>query len=366
MLLATLLLAVPALPAWAQVTTPADSAPAPSSESVDAANLAYHDWLKGLPADYGGPMHVDFALKVKTNFLDEFSNQSVNFDLRMVSDVQDIHRMRHTFTGSAREEDSGESLEFSATIMMDGANFWLLVKANNDEVIPAGGFLAKGDQKMLEELYHLYIEAVPAMMSLMEEEGLGMDAGLISSTMNNAMTMMPKEIGGYLHPAAYFRSSATALGCRTFRHEGDSVLADMYLDLSPDSVFGEIIASFDEMFAEGMAEEEFDFGDMMHKMFESFLMKAEFDAATGVPTGIAMDWEFDFADVGLEDEGGSLHLIVDGKGSVQRLETIDQSLFAAPKSADKAMDVTMFLQMAKSQLKGMMSEVAGEEEDMAF
>jgi hypothetical protein len=366
MYLATLLLAVPAFPTWAQVTTPADPAPAPSSESVDAANQAYHEWLKGLPADYGGPMHVDFAVKGKTNFLDEFSSESVNFDLRMVSDIQDIHRMRHTFTGSIREAGGGQSIEFSATIMMDGTNFWLLIKANDDDFIPAGGFLAKGDQKMLEELYHLYIEAVPAMMSLMEQEGLGMDAGLISSTMNSAMAMMPKEIGGYLHPAAYFRSTAPALGCRTFQREGDSVLAEMYLDLSPGSMFGDMIASFDEMFSGILEEEGFDFGDMMHKMFESFLMQTEFDAATGVTTGIAMDWKFDFADVGLEEEGGSLHLVVDGTGSVQQLEAIDESLFAAPKSADKAMDVTMFLQMAKSQLEGMMSEVAGEEEDMAF
>jgi len=366
MYLATLLLAVPVFPTWAQVTTPADPAPAPTSESIEAANLAYHEWLKGLPADFGGPMHVDFAVKVKTNFLDEFSSESLNFDLSMASDIQDIHRMRHTFSGSVREEGSGQSVEFSATIMLDGTNFWLLVKANDEEFIPAGGFLAKGDQKMLEELYHLYLKAVPAMMTLMEEEGIGMDTGLISTTMNSAMNMMPAEIGGYLHPAAYFRSTAPALGCRTFRREGDRVLAEMYIDLSRGSMFGEIIASFDEMFSELLADEGFDFGDMMRKMFESFLMQAEFDAATGVTTGIAMDWKFDFADVGLEEEGESLHLVVDGKGSVQRLDAIDESLFAAPKSADKAMDVTMFLQMAKSQLEGMMSEVAGEEEDMAF
>lgn len=366
MLLATLLLAAPTAPLWAQVTSPSDPAPALASEEAEAANKAYKAWLKGIPADYGGPMHVDFALKMKSNFLDDFSDTSIDFDLNMSSDIQDMHRMRHTITGSMTEVGKEEALEFTATIMLDGTHFWVFAKANQDDFIPEGGFLAKGDQKMLEELYHLYLEAMPSMMSLMEEEGIGMDAGLITTAMNGAMEMMPKEIGGYLHPAAYFQSTAPALGCRTFRQKGSNMVAEMYIDSSPGTMFGDLLASFDDMFSEMLASEGLDFGSMMKKIMDTLIMEAQFDTATGVPTGISVDWQFSLADLGLDENNENMHLIANGNGAVQRLEAIDASLFAAPKSADKALDVTMFLQMAKSQLQGMLSEIAGEEEDMAF
>jgi hypothetical protein len=352
MTLAALLLAAPAALLPQEV-------PSVGSPEAQAADASFRAWLEAAAATPAAPLHVEyqFSVDLQAEGMDE--DMDVSFKGKTVSDIRSLSVMRHRFEISGMVPEEGP-MELTGTLMLDGSTFWLLAKSNNDEIIPERGFLAKGDQQILERVYSLYLESIPALATMAEGEMSG-----IGDAMKDVADWMPPSFGAYMHPATYMLSGSKALTCRSFSRVDGVVIADVGLNLEEGSAMASVMGMIEAMAAQEGGPEAQAALSNMRRMLEHHSVRVEFDEATGIPIGMDLKLDINPRDFGV-DEDGRMQMRVVFEADVTRPEKLDDALFAAPKSAAQAMDVTVFLQMAEGQMRSMLAEIDGGDGDMAF
>lgn len=352
MTLAALLLAAPAglLP---------QEVPAVGSPEALAADASFRAWLEAAAATPAVPLHMEyqFSLDLQAEGLEE--DMDLSFKGKTVSDIRSLSVMRHQFEIGGMIPEEGQ-MELNGTLMLDGSTFWLLAKSNNDEIIPERGFLARGDQQTLERVYSLYLESIPALAAMAEGEMTG-----IGDAMKDVADWMPPSFGAYMHPSTYMLSGSRALTCRSFSRADGVVIADVGLNLEEGSAMAAVMGMVEAMAAQGGDPEAQTVLSNMRRMLEHHSVRVEFDEATGLPIGLDLTLDINPRDFGV-DEGGRMQMRFAFEADVTRPEKLDDALFAPPKSAAQAMDVTVFLQMAEGQMRAMLAEMDGADDDMAF
>jgi len=372
MMLAALLLIAPmASPALQESLAPEatprqQQAPLPAvgSEAAKAAEQAWSSWISGLPTEPSVPLHAAYQLDMKGKIAAEGENHGFQIGLASRSDYRSLQVMRHhfVFTVTLDQEDA---VEVEVDLLFDGDTIWLLADSSDVELVPEGGFLARADQHVLENLYDLYLESLPALSGMLELQQQGMTAMLSSMT-----DLMPADFGSYLHPAVYLRSYDKMVTCRRFRVVEGMVEANLSLDLSPGSPVGEMLDFLDLMMLQ-LGDQDPDVHAMavgIREMLGSLSYHVTVEESSGIPLGMNMNLKMSTKDFGISQEtfAMNMELAAAVSGKVSHPQKLADELFAAPKSAAQALDVTMFLQMAQGQLQALVAQAKSEEEDVAF
>ena len=362
MLFTTLVLCAASFAANAQLP---EELPKIGSEAALQAQEDFREWSNSKLGDMTEALHLDYVIDMNVRSLDGPHEEEVSIHMNYQCDVLLLSVQRHLLSGTIEVE--GIEHPFEMEFLLDGTNFWfrLAVDAFQDlEVFSEGNLLAKGDQKMLGDLYEVYLKTLPALTSA---DFGDVDLSSLNGFMTRMMEVSPPNVETYAHPSGMVHYSCKVMTCRSMTRESGKIDAFLSLDVQPGSYLGDLfLEARPFLLSTGMEESEIDQGSQVLQSLGGLLGgRFRFDEKTGVPLDMWIDLLIRPADLGMFDEEGAVAITATITGEMTRPQSMDMNLFVPITSSIPPIDVTVFLQGAQVSLQKMVDEM-GSLDDTEF
>lgn len=359
--LALLLLAAPAAPAQT-----ADDLPVVGTPEALEHQEAFRAWSAEHGKQPVAPFTLDFTVAGDIHMTDEGEGMDIRASFQVAGTTLYItpRIFQHDLEVTVDVEDM-QSFQFPVSIRFDGKMIHFTLGA-----IPGtemeDGIRVKVNQAAVEEIYVLYLKMMPRFVEILSSELEGQLVPDMSGFLETVFALMPPDLPSYVHPATMFHYGSKSMTCRRFQENGGVVDAYLALDLQEGSVmrtaFDELSAFFEEL--ELGDEDMEEIHSVLTVMAEVGQMHCTFDAITGIPLSMAMDFDLDpsLIEPGAE---GNFSLDFTYTGNLLKLTDPDSLSLPALDESIPPLDLSGFVQMGISQLRSMMDELDSGE-DMEF
>lgn len=331
----------------------------PNLGSVEAlaAQDGFRAWMDSQDRAPVTPLFLDYQFQFEFQWLSPSEGWEMTVDGSIATEIQSPQQIHYLFQGLAVFGDK-PPVHFECDLLLDGEFFWVSGKTGPD-LTNAEGFLVKGDQVLLHDLYDQYLDFLPVMAKTRDIKNAGMEESIVT-----ILDWLPADLETYMHPAGYMRFGTRIMTCRRILNKDGIVDADMTLDMSRDSVLGMVISTLESMVANKDLTDAKTARDLrfLRSLGEDLFAHIRFDAATGTPLGMDLNLAMDFPADERIHEDSSMRMRFRSDSIARASDQLAQVPFAISVGIEDAYDVTPFLQMAQNRMQAFVDEVESKED----